>query len=106
LAKNGDIPQLHELLQLLAVYQTDLLAEVEALLRTLNKMQSQIERLRRDETSSTVNDLERAEALNLLAAHVTTLGAKIDTFRAALPAITETIGLLQEVSGSEKVKEE
>jgi prefoldin subunit 5 len=97
-AKNGDTPRLQELLQLLAVYQTDLLAEVEALLRTLNKMQSQIERLRRDDGHNTISDLERNEAITLLAAHVNTLGAKIDTFRAALPTIAETIELLQKAS--------
>jgi hypothetical protein len=89
-------PQSNEL-QALAVYQTDLLAEVEGLLRTITKMQSQIERLRSGgDAGAPLSDRQRPEAVKLLVGNVRTLCSKVDTLRDTLPEILKTAEALSE----------
>ena len=85
-----------DLLQVIAVYQVDLMAELEGLMRTLTRMQQQLERLRSGGESGPLSDGQRREAVKLLAPNVRTFHAKIDTLRDTVPEIETAIQQLDD----------
>jgi hypothetical protein len=79
-----------DLVQMLAVYHVDLMAELEGLLRTLTKTQGQLERLRSGGGGGGLNHSQRREAVALLTGNLKTFAAKVDTLRDTLPEILKT----------------
>ena len=79
-----------DLIQVLAVYHGDLMAEVEGLLRSLTRTQAQIERLRTGGDLGTLTESQRREAVKLLWGNLKTFAAKVETLRETLPEILST----------------
>lgn len=94
--KNDD-----DLVQMLAVYHVDLMAEVEGLLRSLTRTQAQIERLR----SGDPNNSQRREAVKLLTGNLKTFVAKLDTLRETMPEILKTAERLEQSEVSDEATE-
>lgn len=82
--------------QAVAVYQVDLLAEVEGLMRSLTKMQVQVERLRSNATGAErLDDIHQREAVTLLEGTLKTFIAKVETLRETLPEILKAVEALE-----------
>jgi hypothetical protein len=94
---DSQVPPVETLLQMVGVYNVDLLAEVEGLLRTLTRMQQQVERLRPlvPVPADAAAAIEQREAVRLLAGHVRTLSTKIETLRETLPEVTTAANQLR-----------
>ena len=92
-------PQQPDLVQMLAVYHVDLMAELEGLLRSLTRTQAQIERLR----SGDPNESQRREAIKLLSGNLKTFASKLDTLRDTMPEILRTA---EQLVGDSEANEE
>lgn len=88
-----DPSEVDSLVQLIGVYHVDVLAEVEGLLRSVTRMQQQVERLRPGPTPPTTTT-HRREALKLLHGNLKTLMAKVDTLKETLPEIAAAVSTL------------
>lgn len=111
-SRNSENPQpeaesVEAILLIVGVYNVDLLAEVEGLLRTLTRMQQQVERLRppAPESSKSVTPAEMREAVKLLAGNVRTLVAKIETLRDTVPEVESAVTRLQAAIGMDDTNE-
>ncbi len=89
----SETPDADALVQTIGVYHVDLLAEVEGLLRSITRMQQQVERLR-PSLSPPSNSSQRREALKLLAGNLNTFTAKLETLKDTLPEIQAAVSQL------------
>jgi hypothetical protein len=93
--KGRDKPHSPALVQVLAVYHVDLMAEVEGLLRSLTRTQQQVERLRSGGEGGALTHAQRREAVKLLSGNLRTFAAKIETLRDTLPEIQKAAEALE-----------
>jgi hypothetical protein len=84
-------------IQIIAVYEVDLMSELEGLMRSLSKMQMQTERLRSGrEGGSPLTEGQRREAVKLLSGNANTLVSKVDTLRQMLPEVQKAVDALEQ----------
>lgn len=95
-SKDNSASETPDFVQMLAVYNVDLMAELEGLLRTLTRTQEQIERLRSGGSGPQPNESQRREALKLLSGNLKAFAAKVETLRATLPEILKTADQLEQ----------
>src|SRR5687768_9908504 len=94
--KNGRGRELPDPIQIIAVFEVDLMSELEGLMRSLSKMQLQTERLRSGgEGGSPLTEGQRREAVKLLSGNVNTLASKVETLRQMLPEVRKAVVALE-----------
>ncbi len=93
--KSGDRRHPPDLVQIIAVYHVDLMAEIEGVLRTLTRMQQHVERLRSGGESGILTQDQRGETIKLLSGNLKAFAAKLDTLPDTLPEIQKTVDALE-----------